>query len=341
MSRLLLFHLFFSPDDPGGGAAPPAAGAPASVSVAPNDGASPPAPGTAAPTGAGVATGAEVSAEGDEDEDAPPVDPTATVIDAKPAKVVEDDPEWNGEQESLQKETWLQDIPEEKRARVLAGLRTKHKSWQRGFQGKFAEFSAKEKGWGEEKAALEAKLEDQTTNRSFFEKLLDEDDHVAPLTARLQGLEEALNAKNTEYTQLKTERDGFAAQVADHETQMTLARIEKEYPDIYNDFIPDAEFEAGKKEVCEPKGAYADFAKLRRAGFTDERAAEIVRADMKARAPVPDKAEDVPASLRVMQRPGTAPRAADMTGNKRETEKFADVLQRVRQDAAAEADEDD
>jgi len=93
----------------------------------------------------------------------------------EPAAKVEPTPEeaeWNGELESIQKEPWWADVPEANRARVTAGLKTKHGNWQNGYQKKFGEFSTKEKAIQAELDRLKGEVAKASERRGLFSAVL-------------------------------------------------------------------------------------------------------------------------------------------------------------------------
>lgn len=68
--------------------------------------------------------------------------PTSTPVvsaPSTPAPVAESSPEWNGEMESLAKESWWKEVPDTIRPNLERGLRAKHANWQSGYQKRLAE----------------------------------------------------------------------------------------------------------------------------------------------------------------------------------------------------------
>jgi hypothetical protein len=279
--------------------------------------------GSSAPAGGG-------ESEGGSGDVAPPDSSSA----AAGAEV--SDPEWNGELESLRKEQWYADLPEERRSRVEAGLRVKHRNWQRGYQGKMEAATKAE-------ADLRQQLEEAKKSRDYFSEMLGETDATKTMTDRITGLEKALSEKEGELVKVRETVTKYEKEAAERATNETLARYEREYPDIYADFHEDADFAAGKKEVAEPTGAYVEFVRIVKAlGGTPEaekKAAKMVRAAMKEAADAADPpAEKAPRSVRGAGS-GGGPRPSDTTSHP--LEDYATVMARERRAAEAEANGDD
>jgi len=249
--------------------------------------------------------------------------------------------EWNGEMESLRNESWFKDLPVERQTQLEAGLRTKHSNWQRGFQTKMGTFA-------KEKEELTRQLAEARSAKDMFSEMLGQEEAIKPLTDKLSGLETALSAKDTEIQELRGKVEGFESERATAFVQNTLSRHEREYADIYADFVEDPDYGEGKpKDVAEPTGAYVEFTTLVRAlgggEAAEKRAAKIVRAEMAERAgasarPPDPPAEVVPKAVRLAGT-GGGPRASDTTRDPNET--YEQARRRVLGETAGQEEDDD
>lgn len=321
---------FYAPDDVGGNGAGGANAGGGSAAASPAEGSA--GSGSAVPPADAAAGGGAAVSEGGEGGRPPGTGGGA-----------EDG--WNGELESIQKEPWWADVPEDKRERVTAGLKAKHGKWQAGYQKKFEEFRTREQGWTKEKEDLQAEVAKSKQSRDYYSDLLKEDDQVKALTEKLTGLESALSEKEKEHgkklREVETERDRLSAAVESHTLQQKLADYEKKFPDIYADFkeAPEEEFKAGK---AEPTGAFMDFLKLLPV-LGEERAAAVVRAEMKERAaaaaPAPPAKREVvlPPSMRNMGN-GGGPRPSETA--RQGTGSYDEIRRQKLAEARAEAEQD-
>lgn len=205
-------------------------------------------------------------------------------------------PEWNGELESLAKETWFTSLPDDVRPVLEAGLRQKHSNWQSGFQSKIrteqqaarasaeatvrAEYDAKVTAAEQRAAAAERKA----ANFSEWFGEGSEGDHQAKAElekataelARLKALEEEFTTGKTAWEQ---ERDRLAAEKAaaeaerdEHKTWRTTreqADQEREvarYVEENTDLLDDADASEMLQTMIEKQGMDADEAatKLRK-----------------------------------------------------------------------------
>jgi hypothetical protein len=240
--------------------------------------------------------------------------------------------EWNGERESLLKESWWNELPETVRATVERGIQTKYTNFHRGADRARSEAAAALQAERDRAAELQAALDNVQKDQEFFNKLLSEDDALKPLTERLNTLEQALSERDKRIAD-------YESKYADIELERVQERHRSKYQDIFDDFQEDPNWKPESGEPPNPTGAYVEFARLLQAGWSEERAAKVVRAEMALRAPAPTPArqpEPVPKSV-ALASDGAGPRA-DKTV--REVgESFEEVMRRKRAELLAAGDE--
>lgn len=240
----------------------------------------------------------------------------------EPASGAEPDP-WNGELESLAKEPWWAQVPEDVRPHVEQGLKTKHGKWQSGFQTRFEGFNKDKLSLEERATRAEKDLEKTRTDREWVNKLLGEDDKLSTLSTELEGLKATLSTKDAELETVRTEKTAAEAKLQDIQTKLALRDLEARFPDIYKDFK-----EGDDKTPS--SGAFVDFMKLVNAGVDEAEAATFVRAKMKPAAPV---LEDPPHGVMASTRPGPKPGAFTKTQGYVD---FDEVMAQKRAEAQAE-----
>ena len=240
--------------------------------------------------------------------------------------------EWNGERESLLKESWWNELPETVRATVERGIQTKYTNFHRGADRARSEAAAALQAERDRAAELQAALDAAQKDQEFFNKLLAEDDALKPMTERLNTLEQALSERDKRIAE-------YEAKYADIELERVQERHRSKYQDIYDDFQEDPNWKPESGTAPNPTGAYVEFARLLQAGWSEERAAKVVRAEMALRAPAPAPArqpEPVPKSV-ALASDGAGPRPDK--GVRETGESFEEVMRRKRAELLAAGDE--
>lgn len=247
--------------------------------------------------------------------------------------------EWNGELDSLKTQPWWSTLPEQARATVENGLKSKYGNWQRGYQSKFEEFKKGQQSWQQEKAELQKSLESAKDNGEWLQRLLGSDDSMAELNEKISSLTKALEEKDGSLSSLQRERDewqnkflSYEEQVVAKEAEAFDAKFKADFPDIYEDYSVD---EGGNES-----GAFAHFLRLLESGFDSDTAAKMTRAVMpqKPQPPGPRKVEPPP-SVRASKAPGDGPSPTN-TRTAKEFNSYDDAIRALRQQAMGEPDDE-
>lgn len=247
--------------------------------------------------------------------------------------------EWNGELDSLKTQPWWSTLPEQARATVENGLKSKYGNWQRGYQSKFEEFKKGQQSWQQEKAELQKSLESAKDNGEWLQRLLGSDDSMAELNEKISSLTKALEEKDGSLSSLQRERDewqnkflSYEEQVVAKEAEAFDAKFKADFPDIYEDYSVD---EGGNES-----GAFAHFLRLLESGFDSDTAAKMTRAVMpqKPQPPGPRKVEPPP-SVRASKAPGDGPNPTS-TRTSKEFNSYDDAIRALRQQAMGEPDDE-
>lgn len=244
--------------------------------------------------------------------------------------------DWNGERESLAKETWWAELPEQVRSTVERGIQTKYTNFHRGADRARMEATTALAAERDRAAALEAALENAKKDQDFFAKLLEEDDAVRPLSEKLTSLERALGERESALTEAQNRLAEFEARTRDIEIERLQDKHRSKYQDIYDDFVEDPNWQPGSPTPPNPTGAYTDFVRLVQAGWSEERAASVVRADMGLRrpaAPAPTRVPVEPPKSVALASDGAGPSVAKATRELNES--FEDVMRRKRAELEA------
>jgi len=246
---------------------------------------------------------------------------------------------WNGELESLKSQPWWASLPENVRSSVEGGLKSKHATWQRGYQTKFEEFKKGQQSWQQEKAALEKSVAEAKDHSAWVERLLGSDDSASELNAKIESLSKALSEKDSTLSALERERDEWKTRLVTYEEQVAAKEAEyfdnkfkTDYPDIYNDYSVD--------ENGTESGAFSHFLKLIESGFDSDAAAKMTRAIMPppVQAPGPRKVEPPP-SIRAQTAPGTRPNPST-TQSSREFTSYDEAIRSLRAQAMGDIDDE-
>jgi hypothetical protein len=247
--------------------------------------------------------------------------------------------EWNGELESIKSQPWWSTLPEQARATVENGLKSKYGNWQRGYQSKFDEFKKGQQSWQQEKSELQKSLESAKDNGEWLQRLLGSDDSTAELNDKISSLTKALEEKDGSLSSLQRERDewqnkflSYEEQVVAKEAEAFDAKFKADFPDIYEDYSVD---EGGNES-----GAFAHFLRLLESGFDSDTAAKMTRAVMpqKPQPPGPRKVEPPP-SVRASKAPGDGPSPTN-TRTAKEFNSYDDAIRALRQQAMGEPDDE-
>jgi hypothetical protein len=247
--------------------------------------------------------------------------------------------EWNGELESIKSQPWWSTLPEQARATVENGLKSKYGNWQRGYQSKFEEFKKGQQSWQQEKSELQKSLDAAKDNGEWLQRLLGSDDSTAELNEKISSLTKALEEKDGSLSSLQRERDewqnrylSYEEQVVAKEAEVFDAKFKADFPDIYEDYKVD---EAGNES-----GAFANFLKLIEAGYDSDTAAKMTRAIMpqKPQPPGPRKVEPPP-SVRASKAPGDGPNPTS-TRTAKEFNSYDDAIRALRQQAMGDVDDE-
>lgn len=167
---------------------------------------------------------------------------------------------------------------------------------------------------------------------SYLDKLFSSDDAVAEVRKELEGLKQALGAKDGEFSKLKEEHEKATSELEDIKIDRDIAAFHAAYPDIMADvhYTDDT-----KTEVDNTKGAFPVFVDLIYKDIPHEKAAKLARAMLstplapdpaapeKKAAPAP-RAVEVPLSVRAMAKGGPPAGATAGTGG---AKSLADALQ--------------
>lgn len=264
-------------------------------------------------------------------EPAAPLAVSAGVPSEPPASsgaVSEPAPAWNGELEALAKEPWWASVPEPVRQTVTQGIQTKYTNFHRGADQARVEARAAQTAAETKAAGLERALAESKKSGEYWSKLLDADDAVKPLTAKVSTLEAALSERDAKLAQ-------YEARVEAVERERVFQTHQTTYPDIYADFKEEVGWTEATGRAPQVTGAYVDFMQLVNAGVPEAKAARMVRATMEPAAEVakPTRVPETPPRSVVAASNGAGPTAAKAS---RETnESYDDVMRRMR--AAAEA----
>lgn len=178
--------------------------------------------------------------------------------------------------------------------------------------------------------------------RDALTRLLDADDATAELRktlatkdSELSGLKKSLEEHGGKLTAAEKRAADAEAKLADVEWDATYERLQKQYPDIFDDvYYTNDE----KTELDKTKGAFVKFAKLIKQGIEPEEAAVMARAFLPAKAPevivkeVPPKTRDVkpPASVVAATAGGNNPAS---TAGMKANESFNDAVARLTREA--------
>jgi hypothetical protein len=218
---------------------------------------------------------------------------------------------------------WWDSLPDDVKELARAAQANREKAWNE-------ERVNREKAWEAEKAELSAALE-KAKAKDIFADLLGEDERINKLVEEAKRAELAVQERDTSLQTKEKELAEIRTRLQDLEDERTDLHHKQQFPDIYEDFQEDAEYAAGKKDVPEPKGAYVDFCKMLAAGFSEERAAALVRAEL-ATKEAPRKV-DVPPGVEFMSRK-SAPRPSSVTHVR--SESYAEVMRRMREQTFAD-----
>ena len=181
--------------------------------------------------------------------------------------------------------------------------------------------------------------------RDALTRLLDADDATAELRktlatkdSELSGLKKSLEEHGGKLTAAEKRAAEAEAKLADVEWDTTYDRLQKQYPDIFEDvYYTNDE----KTELDPAKGAFVKFAKLIKQGIKPEEAATMARAFLPAKTPevvikeVPPKTRDVkpPASVVAATAGGNNPAS---TAGMKANESFNDALARLTREAGGD-----
>tara|TARA_R110000824_G_scaffold299151_1_gene487261 strand:+ start:804 stop:1763 length:960 start_codon:yes stop_codon:yes gene_type:complete len=294
-----------------------------------------------------------------------PVEPsveTAADTSADSAPTTEDSSgstdTWTGELSEIQGSSWFEALPGDVQGALVAGLETKYKNWQRGYNDKFQGLAASKKSLGDREEQIKAQ------ELRVQKWLYGEEDPLATLKEEMETLrsekttieeklrsemeaavEAAKSGASVDLEKLQTERDsamGRLAQIEARETAATEAKLDAEAtkldtwlqenaPDLYRDY----EDEALTKQRDD---AFLAFCKISMMGLEPDMALSMLRVQHpEIKVPgekVVVEPEELPASVDLMNM-GTGS-GGDAMG-KGDIRSFDDIMEGLRRAAQTSA----
>jgi len=265
---------------------------------------------------------------------------------------------WSGELADIQGSSWFEALPGDIQGALVAGLETKYKNWQRGYNDKFQGLAASKKSLGDREEQVKAQ------ELRVQKWLYGEEDPLATLKEEMETLrsektaieeklrsemeaavEAAKSGASVDLEKLQTERDsamGRLAKIEAQEAAATEAKLDAEAekldtwlqenaPDLYRDYSDEA-------LTQQRDDAFLAFCKISMMGLEPEMALAMLRVQHPEIKVPGEKAvvepEEVPAAVDLMNMGTGSGGEAMGKGDVRSFDDIMDGLRRAAQRSA-------